>query len=100
MELILNDSNDSFGIKIDKVSFSFIEKALRSIPDLTVITSIFNIANDEALIEFQYKGFDFSLDTPLSDYWIEKPSECPIEIFEEIKSHLHEKKFHWWNRFF
>lgn len=56
--------------------------------------------NDEAHATFEYKGFRFEIYTPLSDYWIDRPENCPSEVFDEIVSCLEQFRVRWWQRVF
>jgi hypothetical protein len=56
--------------------------------------------NDEAFAAFTFKGIGFEIVTPLSDYWIDKPQNCPDDVFEEIVQCLEQFRVRWWHRFF
>jgi len=48
---------------------------------------------DELGIYFEYKGYDFRIDTPFVDYWVQSESEdCPDEVFLEVIKYLEKKK--------
>ena len=53
---------------------------------------------DEASALFEYKGLKFEVHTPLSDYWIDRPLDCPPEIFNEIVRHLEKFPVRWRHR--
>lgn len=99
MKLLKSRLNDSIGININSITFKSLLRSLRVLPELKIIEAKQHI-NDEAYATFIYKNIEFKLDTPLSDYWIDKPKNCPSEVFEEIIHHLENFKIKWWQKIF
>lgn len=51
---------------------------------------------DEIFVDFTYKGFPFSITSPLSYPWISASSpDVPEHIFEEIVNHIRNYKTVW-----
>jgi hypothetical protein len=99
MKILRSESGNAIGIKINAISFRSLLRALRSMPELKVERAKQNPMTDEAFATFRFKGVMFEIDTPLSDYWIDKPKDCPETIFKEIVQHLEQYRVRWWHRF-
>jgi hypothetical protein len=99
MELLKTDTNNSIGIKINAISFNALLRLLLTLPDLKIIYAKKQV-NDEALAKFIYNNIQFEIATPLSDYWIEKPKDCPSVIFKEIIDCLEHFNVRWWHKIF
>jgi len=93
-------SGEAIGINLNTISFRALLKALQMLPELKILESNQNPMNDEAFAAFTFKGIRFEIDTPLSDYWIDKPNNCPDDIFEEIAQCLEQFRVRWWHRMF
>jgi hypothetical protein len=100
MELLRSQSGDAVGVNLNAISFSALLSALRTLPDLKITKARQNPMNDEAFASFVYKGITFAIDTPISDYWIDKPDNCPDDIFDEIVQCLENYRVRWWHRIF
>jgi hypothetical protein len=100
MKIMRSQSLDAVGVELGFVSFGLLIRALRALPGVKITKSWQNPLNDEAFAEFQFKGIKFEINTPLSDYWIDRPEGCPLEVFEEIVQHLEGFKIRWWHNIF
>lgn len=100
MKLLRSKSGEAIGINLNAISFSALLRALRTLPELKIIESKQNPMNDVAFAAFTFKGIRFEIDTPLSDYWIDKPKNCPNDVFEEIGQCLEQFRVRWWHRMF
>ena len=69
-------------------------------PGLKIDSAKLNPMNDEAFAIFTFKGIQFEIHTPLSDYWIDKPESCPEVIFDEIAEYLDQYRVRWWHHIF
>ena len=92
-----SSSGDAVGIGLNAISFRVLLRALRTLPGVK-IGKVSQHLNDEAFASFDYKGLKFEVHTPLSDYWIDRPADCPPEIFQEIVQHLDKFPVRWWHR--
>ena len=70
--------------KLNAISFRSLLRALRALPALKIEESRQNPMNDETFASFFFKGIRFEIHTLLSDYWIDKPENCPETVFDEI----------------
>lgn len=100
MELLRSQAGDSIGVNLNAISFSALLRALRALPGLKITKARQNPMNDEAFASFVYKGIAFEIDTPISDYWIDKPRNCPDEVFEEVVQCLEQLRVSWWHQIF
>jgi hypothetical protein len=100
MKLLRSTSGEAIGINLNAIPFSALLRALRTLPELKILESKQNPMNDEAFAVFLFKGIMFEIDTPLSDYWIDKPQNCPDHVFEEIAQCLEQFQVRWWHRMF
>lgn len=95
-----SDSGDSVGINLNEISFRRLLNVLRSLPGIEIQKKSQNPMTDDAFASFTYKGFTFEIYTPLSDYWIDQPENCPMSIFSEIVTLLENFHVRWWYRYF
>jgi hypothetical protein len=95
-----SQSGDAIGVKLNAIPFRSLLRALRALPTLKIEESKQNPISDEAFATFTYKGIRFEVDTPLSDYWIDKPENCPDAVFEEIAQCLERFRVPWWHWLF
>jgi hypothetical protein len=95
-----SSSSDAVGVEINSISLRSLLRALKSLPGVKIGQRSQNPMNDEAHATFEYKGFRFEIYTPLSDYWIDRPENCPSEVFDEIVSCLEQFRVRWWQRVF
>ena len=95
-----SQSGDAVGVEIGAVSLRSLMRVLSALPGARVGKAKQNPMTDDATAEFQYKGQRFEVRTPLSDYWIDRPTECPAAVFEEVVRHLEKSPVRWWNRLF
>jgi hypothetical protein len=100
MELLRSQAGDSIGVNLNAISFSALLRALRAVPGLKIAKARQNPMNDEAFTSFTYKGITFEIDTPISDYWIDKPKNCPDEVFEEVVQCLEQFRVRWGYKIF
>ena len=98
MKVLHAKSGDSVGVPLNTVSFRSLLRALRSLPGVEIRHATHQPLNDEAFASFDYKGVQFEVHTPLSDYWIDRPVDCPQDIFDEIARHLEKYRVRWWHR--
>lgn len=98
MKILRSTSGDAIGIILNAISFSTLLRALCTLPEMKVIESKQNPMNDEAFAVFTFKDIRFEIDTPLSDYWINKPQNCPDDVFEEIAQCLEQFRVRWWHK--
>jgi hypothetical protein len=95
-----SSSNDAVGVEINAISFPSLLRALRALPGVQIGQRSQDPMNDEAHATFEFKNFKFEINTPLSDYWIHRPENCPSEVFDEIVSCLEQFRVRWWHRIF
>ena len=95
-----SSSGDAVGINLNQISFRCLLNVLRSLPGIEIQKKSQNPITDEASAAFTYKGFSFEVYTPLSDYWIDQPENCPASIFSEIVTLLENFRVRWWHRIF
>ena len=100
MKLLRSKSGDAIGVELGAISFRSLLRALRALPGLKIEESKQNPITDEAFAEFIFKGIRFEISTPLSDYWIDKPKNCPEVVFDEIVQCLEQFRVRWWHRIF
>jgi hypothetical protein len=98
MKVLRSESGDAIGVELNTISFRSFLRALRSIPGLVVERAKQNPMNDEAFAAFTYKEIRFEIHTPISDYWIDKPQNCPQALFDEIFQSLERFRVRWWHR--
>ena len=97
MKVLHSQSGDSVGVRLDRVSFRSLIRALRALPGVRIEEAVQHI-NDGAFAVFEYKAMRFEIHTPLSDYWIDRPANCPAAVFQEIVQHLERFPLRWWHR--
>ena len=95
-----SSSSDAVGVGIGAISFRSLLRALRALPGVNIGKRSHNPINDEAHATFEYKSFKFEIYTPLSDYWIDRPENCPSVVFDEIVVCLEQFRVRWWHRMF
>jgi hypothetical protein len=95
-----SSSSDAVGVGIGTISFHSLLRLLQALPGVKIGERRQNPMNDEAHATFEYKGFNFEIYTPLSDYWIDRHESCPSEVFEEIVLCLEQFRVRWWHRIF
>lgn len=80
-------------INSNEVSFALLERIIASMP-ATIERKSHNLMNDDAVIEFRYKGEFYKLNSPFSDCIIEscKGSVC----FREFSSRLENFSIPWY----
>ncbi len=100
MKVLRSKSGDAIGVELNAISFRSFLRALRALPALKVEESKQNPMNDDAFATFIFKGIRFEVHTPLSDYWIDKPKNCPEAVFDEIAHCLERFRVRWWHRIF
>ena len=88
MELLRSTDNRSIGIKLNSIGLSGLLKLLEKSKRIKVKKKKQNIVTDDAYASFEFEGHLFEITTPLSDYWIDQPDECPDSIFRELISIL------------
>ena len=81
---IITISEDHVLLHLNRTSLSEIIRRLSELPGLSVTHRRQSILTDDAYATFSYRGIDFEITTPLSDYLIERPADCPISIFSKI----------------
>jgi hypothetical protein len=100
VKILRSKTGDAIGIELNSISFKSLLRALRQLSDLRMEKSTQNPLNDEALATFFFKGIKFQIHTPISDYWIDKPKNCPDAVFNEIALCLEQFHTRWWHRIF
>jgi hypothetical protein len=98
MNIMRSSSGDSVGINLNQVSFRVLLNVLRGLPGLEIQKKSQNPITDDSSATFTYKGFSFQVYTPVSDYWIDQPENCPSTIFSEIVMVLEKFRVRWWHR--
>jgi hypothetical protein len=100
VKLLQSKTGNAIGVELNAISFRSLLQALRSLSGLKIEESSQNPMNDEAYAKFFFKGIKFEINTPLSDYWIDKPKDCPEVVFNEIVQCLERFRVRWWHRLF
>lgn len=89
----------TFEIDYHQISFGGLKRYLKRLPGLIITSSSCWPMTDDCLVEFNYKGYKFSIDSPFVHFWINSYSpECPETIFSEVIEHLRQFKIPWWRR--
>jgi hypothetical protein len=81
---IITISEDHILLHLNKTSLSGIIRSLSALPGFSLTKRRQSLLSDEAFATFSYCGFEFEITTPLSDYLIERPADCPTDIFNQI----------------
>jgi hypothetical protein len=99
MKVMRAETGKAVYVGLNVISFRSLIRALRILPGLRVEQVVHHPASDEALAVFWYKGFRFEISTPLTDYFIDRPRDCPVDIFDEVVGALERFQVHWWHHF-
>ena len=92
-----NERLATFEIDYRQIGYWGLKRYLRHLIGLKIVRSSWWPMTDDCLIEFDYKGYRFSIDSPFVHFWINCESqECPEGIFYEIIKHLRQFQVPWW----
>jgi hypothetical protein len=61
---------------------------LRRLPGLCITKRRSWHLTDDYWIEFTWRGFQFSIDSPFVHYWIHRTRDCPDDVFQELLDHV------------
>jgi hypothetical protein len=98
VKLLRSKTGDAIGVEVNVISLRSLLRALSLLPTLKIEESKQNIMNDEASAVSIFKGIRFEVHTPFSDYWIDRPENCPEVVFDEIVECLEQFPVRWWHR--
>ena len=95
-----NEQNGTRSIEIrsDEISFRSLVRFLRQVPGIKIISTSFDLMNDNTKILLEYKDISLVIDTPFSDYIVNCSSSS--SSFDEFVTMLKNYQVKWWERFF
>jgi hypothetical protein len=74
-------------IPVKGVSFRCLVKAVTTLAGAKVI-DVAEFIHGEDVVAFDYKGFRFEIHAELTNYQMERPTDCPTPTFNEVVQHL------------
>jgi hypothetical protein len=61
---------------------------LRLLPGLIITKRRSWHLTDDYWIEFAWRGYQFSIDSPFVHYWLHRTRDCPDHVFQELLDHV------------
>lgn len=91
----------TFEIDYRQISLGGLIRYLKRLSGLQITHHSSWPMTDDCLVEFTYKGFPFSIDSPFVHFWVHSDGkDCPEPIFREIIQHLSQYRLPWWRRLY
>lgn len=87
-------------ISCDELSFRALQRCLKRVSDGKMKRIYHNPMTDDTFGWFEFKGFEFELYTPFSDYLISNKGSCPDVVWQELMHFLSTYRIRWWERIF
>jgi hypothetical protein len=87
LNIVMNDGSRHFGDLPQTVLWHELRDHIERL-DGAAVTDFVTDRVTEAWVDFSYRGYHFSVNDQLGDYWffVEDPA-CPEEILESVLSH-------------
>jgi len=94
IDLRMNDGSRHFAVLPEVVPWSVMRDHIATLPDTTVNHYVADGVT-EAWIDFTYRGYKFSVNTQLGEFWffVSDPC-CPEFLLSEVASHCEKLASH------